>query len=195
MVQAKDDQSKVLISIQVICSIYANEYMEDLPKQIQKRFLLSDLLKWDNIALQQKKFVKRGERETEVIQKISHVTGRTDFDREYALSTNPKLKYHFMNETLRSNFYTARWDEKKCEPYRILVSQGDYPIKGIHLLIKALPIIKEKYPTVSVYVAGNIITRYTTGKEKLKIGSYGKYLIDLIKELTVEETIHSIGMQ
>ncbi len=80
-----------------------------------------------------------------------------------------------------------------CEPYSIFVSQADYPLKGLHYLLQALPQIREKYPRVQVYVAGNDLTAYHTLKEKLKISAYGQYLRDLIREGQLEDCVHFTG--
>lgn len=194
MTKAFPFPERILVGIQGICTLCAKEYMAELPEKIQKRFTLRDFLKQDNIKMQQEKFAKRGEREVEVIKNAGHVTGRTKADKEFCYEVNPKARYHFMNETLRGNFYQEKWNLETCEKHSIFVSQGDYPLKGFHLFVQALPKIKEKYPDVKVYVTGNKITNYQTLKQKLKIGSYGKYILDLINENNLQDTIIFMGM-
>ena len=162
---------------------------------IKKRiwFLFRDLIKWDNIKLQQRKFVKRGQREIQLLNKITHVTGRTSFDRNEVLTINDKLKYHFMNEILRPVFYQRRWSYEKCQPYRIFMSQGNYPIKGLHFMLEALPEVRKKFPETKLYVAGDEITRFDNLKEKVKIGSYGYYLRKLIKKNHLEDAVIFVG--
>ena len=98
-----------------------------------------------------------------------------------------------MNETLRASYYEGQWQPEHCEPYSIFVSQADYPLKGLHYLLQALPQIREKYPRVQVYVAGNDLTAYRTPKEKLKISAYGRYLRRLIREGQLEDRVHFLG--
>jgi len=172
--------------------VYADAYMADLPVNIQKRFLFRDLLKWDNIRIQQKKFMKRGEMEKEALKQCCHVTGRTHWDKKYTTELNPKVNYHFMNETLRSNFYEGEWKRKSCEDYSIFVSQGDYPIKGLHYLLQAMPGILEKFPNTHIYVAGQSIIK-SGFMGRIKISSYGKYLKDLIAKYNLEEHITFLG--
>lgn len=54
-----------------------------------------------------------------------------------------------------------------------------------------MPDILKKYPDTEIYVAGDNVTRYASVKEKLKIGSYGKYLRDEIVKYGLEEKVHS----
>jgi len=184
---------RILVGIQGLCNEYAKYYMAEIPKNVQRRVLLRDFLKHDNLIQQQRKFVSRGVNEVAALNKITHVTGRTDFDKNYTKLYNPKSVYHFMNETLRSNFYDKRWKYGQCEPYTIFVSQGNYPIKGLHFMVEAMKTIIEKYPAAHLYVAGDVVTRYKTLKDKIKISSYGKYLLDLIKTNSLETSITFVG--
>lgn len=59
MTRCVKDKSHLLIGLQGLCSEIAKAYMADLPVPIQKRYLLRDFLKRDNLARQQEKFVLR----------------------------------------------------------------------------------------------------------------------------------------
>ncbi len=98
-----------------------------------------------------------------------------------------------MNETLRESFYGAVWDRKSCIPHSVFLSQGDYPIKGFHYMLKALPKILETFPDTKVYVAGNSIINYGTLKQKLKISAYGRYLRRLIRENGLQDAVVMLG--
>lgn len=193
MTRVCKEKNRLLIGIQGLCFKYADYYMADLPKKVQRRYLLRDFLKQDNLAKQQQKYVMRGKFEIEALKNTGNVTGRTDWDLQAVREVNPNVKYHFMNETLRANFYGPVWDYQKCEKYSVFLSQGNYPIKGLHYVLQAMPDILKKYPETKVYVAGDIITRYESVKEKIKIGSYGKYCRDLIKKNRLEEKVIFLG--
>lgn len=184
---------KVLIGIQGLCKIYAESYLADLPERVINRVTLRDFLKKDSIRRQHIKFIRRGEHEVEAVRNTGHVTGRTWIDKKFTMETNDKLQYHFMNETLRSNFYEGKWDSEKCEKHSIFLSQGDYPIKGLHYMLKAMPKILESYPDAKVYVAGNSIVNYKTLKDKIKISSYGKYIRELMKKNHLEDKVIFLG--
>ena len=126
--------------------------------------------------MQVEKYKKRAEHEKESILLTGNITGRTLFDKNVTFRINPKAKYFAMDETMRPCFYQGRWDEKNVLPHSIFISQGDYPLKGFHFVLQALPKILEKYPDAHLYVAGNnIIGR---GKSKypyfLWASAYGK---------------------
>lgn len=192
-VKAFHRPERTLVGIQGLCSAYAKVYMADLPYTVQKKKTLRDILKKDGLIEQQAKFVKRGEYEKEALSMVGHVTGRTDFDREETKLLAPGAKYHFMNETLRSDFYNDVWNIDQIERYSLFLSQGNYPIKGLHYVIDILPEIIEEFEETVVYVAGDVITANDSIKDKIKLSSYGKFLLDQIKKKKLQDHVRFVG--
>lgn len=193
MVRSFGKPERILVGIQGLVGECAESYMADLPLPVQKRATFRDRIRKDSLRQQQEKFRIRGERERLVLQGSAHVTGRTEFDRLGSLACNPRLIYHKMNETMRSCFYEGKWKRGQCRSYEIFASQGDYPLKGFHYLLRAMPEILEKFPAAHVSVAGNRITAYGSRKEKLKISGYGKYLRDIIQENGLADRVSVLG--
>ena len=191
--KAMKNPGKTLIGLQGVISQCAKEYMADLPLEIQAQVSFRDWLKKDSMKQQQEKFFIRGEREKEALKLCGHITGRTEFDKTAARKMNPKAVYHYMNETMRGEFYQGKWSRDNCKEHSIFFSQADYPLKGFHYLLQALKEIKQKYPDVTVNVAGNSLVSYKTLKDKIKISAYGKYLRKLVKELQMEDKIVFLG--
>lgn len=187
------DKERILIGIQGLCKLYAERYLADLPEKVINRVTFRDWLKKDSILQQEQKFIQRGKQEVEAVLNTGHVTGRTWIDKDFTTRTNPSVQYHFMNETLRSNFYEGAWEYEKCEKHSIFLSQGDYPIKGLHYMLKAMPAILQVYPDAKVYVAGNKIANNQTWKDKIKISSYGKYILELLKKYKLQENVVFLG--
>ena len=184
---------RTLIGIQGLCSAIADVYMADLPLAAQKKKTVRDILKKDGLFEQQEKFRKRGAFETEALSLVGHVTGRTDFDREMTKKLAPQAKYHFMNETLRSEFYSNTWNIDKIEHFSLFLSQGNYPIKGLHYVLDILPEIVEEYENTTVYVAGDVITAHGSLRDKIRLSGYGKYLLSQIKKHKLEDHIKFVG--
>lgn len=187
------DKKRLLIGIQGLCSVYAGAYMANLPVKVIHSVSFRDFLKRDSMLKQQKKYVIRGKREIEAIRNAGNITGRTHWDAFYSDYWNESAQYFTMNETLRPDFYFDRWQREKCNPHRIFVSQGDYPLKGLHYLLLALPAIRRKYPDVKVHVAGNSLVNYTTWKDKIKISAYGKYLRSIIAQNELQDVVTFLG--
>ncbi len=192
-IKAYGKPEHTLVGIQGVCSAIAEEYMADLPKKVQRQVTLRDRIKKDSIRQQQKKFKKRGEHEKEALLLTGNIAGRTDFDRAQAAKINPSAKYYYLNETLRGIFYRDRWKRTACQPYSIFLSQGDYPLKGFHYLLRALPGVLEQFPETHVYVAGSNIIESGTLQDRLKLSAYGKYIRKLIKDNHLEEHVTMLG--
>ena len=180
----------VVVSIQGLVSCYARYYTGGIShKEIKKSLTFRDILR-GGINDGQKDFVKRGNFEHDLLSRVSHIIGRTEWDKAHSWAINPKAKYHHVGETLRDVFYKNKWDYDKCEPYSIFVSQASYPIKGLHKLLEALPIVIREYPETKVYVAGSD----ESSKPWYRITSYGRYLKRLIKKYNLKGKIIFTGM-
>lgn len=142
----------------------------------------------------QKQFKQRAAYEIEMIKNAKHIIGRTSWDRARAWAINPCAEYHFCNETLRPEFYDgSKWNYNKCNKHTIFLSQAGYPIKGLHQVLKAMPIILRHYPDASIRVAGGDITKCSTLSEKLRLSGYGRYIKRLIKKNALEGKVTFTG--
>ncbi len=182
--------TKTIVSIQGLVSSIAKVYLANIHvKEIIKNITLRDILKKDNILQAQKKFYKRGIYEKEIIKNATAILGRTTWDYANCKAINDKLTYYTLNETLRDEFYKNNWDINNVEKHTIFISQGAYPIKGLHYALKALNIMKNKYPDVKLYVAGDNITKRNTLEQKLKLSGYGRYIINLIEKYKLNNNV------
>ena len=94
----------VVISIQGLCSKYEQKYESGLPQCVVNSFTLRDFLRFDNIALQKKKFAKRGRFEIEALKIAKNVIGRTDWD----LACTKQINDNFLSEqTIDISIYTT----------------------------------------------------------------------------------------
>ncbi len=183
----------VVVSIQGLTSAYYYYYYGLSNWDILRNITFRDIVKSDSLWRQKKKFQQRGVVEKQIIKSVHHIIGRTSWDKSHVWAINPEVNYHFCNETLRKGFYKESWQYDNCEPHSIFVSQASYPIKGLHQLLKAMPLVLKHYPDVKIYVAGTDITRATTFKQKIRLSGYGSYLRNLIKHLHLKDKVQFTG--
>lgn len=124
---------------------------------------------------------------------MKHVIGRTSWDWAHTHAINPEITYHFCNETLRETFYRHIWEYEKCEKYSIFLSQASYPIKGLHKVLEALPLVLNRYPQAKVYVGGDNTMQCKTLSQFIKLGGYGKYVKARIRKLHLEDKVFFLG--
>ena len=193
-VAAFNNPERTVISMQGICRRIAGDYTAMLPEKVVNSFSLRDILRRDSIRSQRRKFYLRAVNETRALGITHNVIGRTSFDKEAVLEINEELRYFCVNETMRKSFYEGKWDINNMHPHTIFVGQGDYPIKGMHFLIKACGELIADYPDLRIVIAGNSIINARTLKERIKLPAYGIYLRRLIKENNLEGHIETTGM-
>lgn len=190
--EAEGKLSHMIASIQGLCRFLAQHYTDGIPENICRRSTFRDLIRKDNILQQQEKFGLRGQLETAALKKLHHVIGRTDWDRNCALSINPDIIYHFCNETLRETFYDGSWNYGCCTKHRVFASSCAYPIKGFHYLLEAFAQVVKRYPDATLAVTGHsFLPKNFRGK--LRQGSYEKYLASLAKQYSLEDKLVFLG--
>ena len=184
----------VVVSIQgLVSAYYYYYYYGQTFFEVFSNITLRDIIRGGTL-IGKRRFVQRAKSEVDLLKKVHHIIGRTDWDRCKVWSLNPSACYHFNNETLRKEFYQGdRWSLESCERYSIFVSQGAVPYKGLHQVLKALPLILRDFPQSKVYVAGYDICRRNTLKEKLLMTGYGKYLSSVIKKFGLEGKVIFTG--
>lgn len=193
MARAFRKPERILVGMQGIISICAKEYMAGLSEEEYQKKSIRDFIKKDGMIEQQKKFEMRGEREIKTLHASLHVTGRTAFDQAFCEGVNRDVQYHKMNETMRACFYEGQWSLDACKKHQIFFSQADYPLKGFHHLLQAMPRILEKYPDATIAVAGADIIHKPGLLGFLKVSAYGQYLDKLIKENGLEGKVRFLG--
>lgn len=147
----------VLLTIQGILTRIAQEYKGGLSWwQFSKASTWRQWLRLNAPPFAQILFHKNAKRERYVLRNVTRVTGRTTWDKAVMQSINPKLQYYRLNYNLRPEFYTDRsWSYETMTPHTIYTGAATYSLKGLHILIRALEIVKRRYPDVKLIVPGN----------------------------------------
>lgn len=185
---------RVVVSVQGLKSGIAPYYCAGLTlKDIYRNITLRDIIK-GSIYREQRRFYRTGELEKEMIRCVNHIIGRTSWDKAHIWSINPEASYHICNETLRKEFYKGeKWSYDKCIPHTIFLSQGGYPLKGLHQVLKAMPLILKHYPNTTIRVAGPDITHSKGLWGLLHFTGYCKIVKTLIKKLHLEDKVSFLG--
>lgn len=185
--------ANVVVSIQGMVSVISKYYLAGLSKkEVIFNITVHDLLR-NTIRGEQKLFYKRGKLELEVIKNIKHVIGRTSFDYAHCKAINPSINYHYCGETLRKEFYTDRWTYEQCTPHTIFLSQTSYPIKGLHMVLYALPIIIRQFPDVHIRIAGDNIIQCNNIRSFFRLTGYGRVIRKIIKVKKLGDRITFTG--
>lgn len=195
MLKVQEWKKRVIVHLQGVMRECAAVYLADLPEEVTERATFRDVVRKDSLWRQLEKYEQRAVHEEDALQLAQYACGRTAFDKEFLESINPGCTYFSMNETLRNAFYSGAWEKENATPHRIVMSQGNIPLKAVHHMIKALSQIREKYPDAELYVAGDNVVRESGVVNRLKLSEYGRYLRTVMDEGGVTDAVHFVGQQ
>lgn len=148
----------MIISLQGIISEYTKHYYAQMSvKEIVQTYTLRDVVFRNGIFAKKNAFKRQSKKEKRMICKVGAVEGRSDWDKAISKSINPDVEYYYCPRMIRESFWDYCWDVDDFEKHSLFVHQGDYPIKGLHLLIDALNILVKKFPDIKLYVSGDNI--------------------------------------
>ncbi len=178
----------IVLTIQGILNRISAEYYGGLPLSERIKIVSPKaVLGFKTPFFAKKLMEKNAVRESFVLNNVNHVTGRTEWDKAVMLSINEKLVYHRFNYNLRSEFYCAdKWDIQNVEKHTIYTGAAPYTLKGLHILLRALAIVKKQYPDVMLNVPAN-------NSNYKKANAYERYVLRLINKLGIEKNVNFIG--
>lgn len=188
---------RTLVSMQGSAAEIAVHYPSNLSGRVLCQKTFRDLLRRDSIRGQQKKYEKRALLETDTLRRLRYCIGKTDWDEAVCRRANPAITYFRCCEILRDVFYEnrGRWRQETCVPHSILLCQGNYPIKGLHIVLEAVSELKGKYPDIRLVVTGTPPYDDRNWKSRLKTGSYGAYIRKLVRGKGLEPHVVFAGMK
>lgn len=136
---------------------------------------------------------KQAKTEAEIVRQVDCVTGRTLWDYSVLKEINPEIRYFRCFYNLRAEFYEAeKWSLESAKRHSIYTSFSSYPLKGLHMLLKALAIVKQTYPDVLLNVPG---VRGDANGRLVVTSGYTKYLKRLIDRLQLVDNVRFLGGQ
>lgn len=191
---AAEGQIPAVVYMQgVVDSIVRYYYAGIDYNEIKKYTTLRNIIKRDGIIAQKKKFEKSAVVEKEIFDIAGNIISENIWCRTHIEAISPGVRTHFCALSINEIFKNYSWSLENIERHTIMCNASGYPLKGLHILIKALGILKNKYPDVKLYVPGNKMVADSDWKSQLFKDGYSKYIEDLINKCDVVENIEFLG--
>lgn len=186
-----------VISIQGLIDFYRRYLLGDLSfLDVLNSRTLKEWLLFRGLWELKLRWNKKAAIEREIIKGNNIFIGRTLWDKAHVRRLNPNSIYYHCDELVRSEFYNRRWDISTASIHTIFAPSASYPLKGFHLLVRAVAILKRDFPDIKVRVPLAGFTNVTGLKgvlKNLRKDGYANYLSKLIKKLELEENIIALG--
>lgn len=174
-----------IISIEGILEAWA-DWLNGNLRESDMPFSPKNFLLRRTFARQRRSWLRRAQFERAAIAAAGDLIGRTPLDRAYCKIYNPHAAYHCVNEVLRAEFYrhVAAWRYNDCTKFKIFIPSMAYPLKGAHVMLKALAMLKQAYPGVSLTIPGAPPHRRWPLNNP-----YHDYLLKLVRTLGLSDNV------
>jgi glycosyltransferase involved in cell wall biosynthesis len=184
----KNTNRPVLLEMQGVKSAIAKVFNGGLTLNEQFKCIgFKEAVRGTTILQERKKFEKWGKYENEIIKGHKYIAVQSPWLEAQVRSVNNDA-YIFHNEfSLQKPFYSSPpWRYK--ENYRIFCSTSyPLPFKGLHVAIRAVAILKKKYPNIQLRIAG------AYPKKGLRQDGFVSWLLCEARRLGVESNLLWLG--
>lgn len=184
----------ILVYTQGILKSIEEHYIDGLSNNdIKKAITLRDIIRHDDIINTKKRYKKNSEYEKEILIKANNAIVENKWAENQIKSINPNCNIYYSNLIISKVFDSYMWDINRIEKNTIMCPASDYPIKGLHILLKALHIVKKKYPNVKLYIPGNKLRSNKSMYMKLRVNGYEKLINEMIDTYELSENVIYMG--
>lgn len=171
---------------------YLGGYFENMAenKQYLKNVSISCTLK---SKLRSFLFKRQARVEADTIRRCGNVITDNQFTKDYLSSLGEHVRF-FKHATLPNQvFHREKWGWEACEKYTIFTIYGSSAEKGTHQLLKALAIVKRKYPDVRAIIPGGYQLDADGHLLPSKRDGFQQVMYNMIKQLGLENNVSFTG--
>lgn len=193
------------LALKVMKDIPSVLYMQGLMSQIARHYLSGistadlrsfitarDIIKWDWTEQQQSKFYRSALIEAKMLQISGNVIVENEWCASHCKAIAPCEAYK-SKLSIKDEFHNHDWSLSTMRPYTLMSNAGGYPVKGLHILLKALSLIKKKYPNVTLLIPGEQSPFDRTFSQRLLTTGYTKFLMRIITVYNLKDNIVFLG--
>lgn len=162
-------------------------------KELKKARSFRDVMTRSTIHQRQKAYLKRAQLEAQIISRCKNIIIENKWAEAYNKKNCADVAVHWCPLSISSAFNEAAWSMEKVKRYTIMCPAANYPIKGLHMLLKAIAIVKNKYPNIHLFIPGTPLKDNMSFKDCLKQNGYEKFIRSQINALRIGENVHYTG--
>ena len=183
--------SKQLLEIQGLRNTCAQVYYGDLTtKELLKcmapRDFIFPLL---SIFSQKRTFQKLGNEDLKVLSNYDYISTQSDWVRAQLNGYSNAYIYETKMSIRREFLEQSKWNYPRSNEISLFwCSATLFPYKSFQTVIKALKVLKNDYPNIKLYVAGNI-----KPKRNFLLSGYYKYIKRLINSYNLNDNVVYVG--
>lgn len=152
-------KGNVLLEIQGLLSACANVFFGGLtPEEVRKTHGFKELIKPSvRLENQYADYVNRGQQEIELLKYFKHISTQSEWTRLQIMPyIGEESIIYCTHVPIREEFYQApKWKRQAHHDPVLFTSLGyNVPFKGMHVILKSLRLIADKFPGAILKIAG-----------------------------------------
>jgi glycosyltransferase involved in cell wall biosynthesis len=183
-----------VIYMQGLLESIARYYESGIPHSVLKKYVsVHDILKRDSMLQQQCKYQRRAEYEKEMLALSTNIISENEWCNAHIKALVPNIHIYNCPLSINPVFSQFQWNISDVNQHSIVCNASGYPIKGLHILLHALALVRQSYPDVRLYVPGTPQVQQASVKKFLKQSGYSKYIEAIIKQFKLENNVAWLG--
>ena len=107
-------------------------------EELKKSVTFRDIIKCDSIVQKKKKYYASTVKEKEMFELSGNVICENDWCENSIRAIVPDVNIYRCPLSINQVFTKKSWDINKAEPYSIICNASGYPLKGLHMLLRAV---------------------------------------------------------
>lgn len=181
----------VIVTIQGIIASLAKYSKSDVMfNELMKGHRIAALPAYFRAKQRMKNLRKQVKYEREILSKVDGILIDNDWSMMFCNEIAPTVEKISFPLAINPIFEKTQWHIEKCEKNTIFTIAPSTEMKGTHMLLKALSIVKRYVPGVKLRIPGSL----PMGRmAMLTSPPYSRYLKRLIRELGLEENVVFCG--
>ena len=182
--------------------IYMQGYLQSIARhylagmtnsELKSSVTFRDFIKRDSILQQQQKYFISVQTEKAMFERSGRIICENDWCEDSVKAMNPDIEVYRCPLSVNTIFSQKKWNIEQAEPHSIICTASGYPLKGLHMVLRAVALLKNRYSDIKLYVPGPKMVADGSLQWLIRKRGYTDYIEKLIKELDIEENIVWLG--
>ena len=179
---------KVLSMQGVLGSIAENLFNGLTNRDLISTIGIREIIKRESLFSERISFFEEAQTEEKIIANCDHIITQSEWTESQIKNINPQAKTYRIHRVLRSEIINSiKWTSFEHNKPVLYSAAIGFTIKGLHVLIKALALVKTDYPNIELRLAG------LTGRTDFLGEGYLRYILRLIKKYNLKNNVKWLG--
>lgn len=162
-------------------------------KELRGNITFRDVVKRDSIEQQQQKYYRCAEKEKEMFSLAGNIICENDWCENSIRAVEPSVNVYRCPLSINTVFSQREWSIEEAEKHSLICTASGYPLKGLHMVLRAVALLKKNYPDIKLYIPGEKMISDGSIQWLVRKRGYTKYIEKLVKEQDIEQNIIWMG--